>query len=283
MDHSMDFICPMARTVGQTALALEVMAGYDERDPQWLRGKPQPDEYSKRLDEGVAGLRIGVLKEGFSWPESDAQVSQSVMDSVQKLEREGAVVSDVSVPLFTENQTLFIGVLAHGMSAMFESDGEGYWHQGAYDPGWHAAFGSLRRSNSDSLSPRFRFFLLLGKYLRDEYASAYYAKAQSVRRALARQVDRALEAVDVLALPTTPSLPSRLPEPGEDRTPGPNTPRLSLNTATFNLTGHPALSVPAAPVGDLSVGLQLAGRHWEETRLLSVAAAVEREFEGEGQ
>ena len=130
MDHTLDFVTPIAPSVEEVARTLEVIAGEDERDPQWVRGPIKVDRYSQDLGKSIQGIRIGVLKEAFEWEESEADVSDAVRQCIDRLRRDGAEVCEVSLPLFKDGEVIWLGVGTHSVSAMIESDEEGYWRGG---------------------------------------------------------------------------------------------------------------------------------------------------------
>jgi amidase len=275
MDHTLDHVCPMARTVAETALGLEVIAGDDPRDPQWVRGAIKTERYTEAVGRGVKGTRIGLLREAFEWSVSDPEVNETVREAVERLGKKGAVVKEVSLPLFKDAEAIWNGILNHSMSALFESELEGYWRGGYCNVGLQAAFGAARRTRADEFSPFTKVRLILGRYLRRQYMSGYFGKAQNLRMVLREETDRLLTEVEVLAMPTTPQKPFKLQEKLDPLALVTRAPSMTLNTSFTDITGHPSLSVPCGRAGGLPVGLQLVGRHWEESLLFAVAAAVE--------
>lgn len=275
LDHTIDYICPMAGTVRDVALTLEAIAGDDPRDPQWVRGPIEVAEYSKDLEQGVAGLRMGIITESFDWTESEADVNEAVRAAVGNLQAAGASVEEVSLPWWRDFWPVLYGILAHSASAMVESDMEGYWRGGLCDPAWQEAFGHARRAGSDGFPTLLKVWMILGKHLRREYCSVYFSKAQNHRMALTEQMDRALERIDVLVSPTTPMKAIRLSKNVEEgKWAGRGAIDMNRNTCPTNLTGHPALSVPCG-FGDngLPIGLQLMGRRWQDSMVLRAAYA----------
>jgi amidase len=120
--------------------------------------------------------------------------------------------------------------------------------------------------------------MVLGKYLRREYDSTYYSKAQNLRFAMIQQVDRLLEQVDVLVTPTTPMKAIKLlSEPIGLKEMAARATSMSHNSAATNVTGHPSLTIPCG-VGEngLPVGLQSIGRRFEESLLFRVAYTLEQ-------
>lgn len=277
MDHTLDFVTPLARSVEEVARTLEVIAGEDERDPQWVRGPIQVDRYTADLGQDIKGVRIGVLKEAFDWDESEDDVSDAVRDGVERLRARGAEVCEVTVPLFRDGEAIWHGVGYHSLTAMIESDQEGYWRGGYCDVAWQTAFGTARRARAEYFSRTAKFRQVVGAYLKKEYMSTYFSKAQNLRMELTNKIDEQLGEVDVLVMPTTPQKPYKLlhtPNPGKFSLET----SMSRNTTPFNLTGHPSISIPCGPQNTLPIGMQLVGRRWEERLLCRIASHVEREY-----
>lgn len=275
LDHSIDFICPTARTVADTAIALEAIAGDDPRDPQWVRGAIETAPYGESLVTDVRGLRVAVIKESIDWPSSESDVTEAMHSVLRELERKGASIAEVSLPWWKETWPVLHGVLCHSASAMVESDLEGYWRGGMCDPGWQEAFGKARRAGSDGFPTLLKVWMVLGKYLKDRYCSVYFSKAQNYRLEMTRLMDRALDDADVLVSPTTPMKATELATSvGEGDWKGRGAIGMNRNTCPTNLTGHPALTVPSG-LGDggLPTGIQLMGRRWDEATLFRTAYA----------
>ena len=279
LDYTMDCLCPMARTVAEVALALEVIAGDDPRDPQWVRGPIRVAKYSRSLKGGVSGLKVGVIREAFQWDTADPQVSETVKEAVRGLEKKGASSQEVSLPLFRNARAIWTALTTHSITAMLESDGEGYGRGGYCNIGWQEAFGRARRSRSDDFPPLLKMVAIEGKYMMERYFSTYFSKAQNLRLALREEVDRLLKEYDVLALPTTPMPPYKLVEKASLREIGSRVAAAGRNTLPFNLTGHPALTIPCGTPGGLPTGLQLVAGHWRESLLLRVAHTWEESFQ----
>ena len=278
LDHTIDFVCPMAASVEDVALALEAIAGSDPRDPQWVRGSIPTDEYSKGLNDSITGLRVGVVTEAMDWADSEADVNEAVSTAVRCLESAGATATQTSIPWWKDCGTVLLGLLSHSHGAMVESDLEGYWRGGRCDPGWQEAFGKARRAGSDGFPPLLKVQMITSKYLRREYCSAYYSKAQNARLHMTEDLDRILERFDVLVTPTTPMKAIPLTK---ELTPGSWAGRGAIdnnrNTCPTNLTGHPSLSLPCGTGEiDLPIGIQLIGRYFDECTLFRAAAAIER-------
>ena len=264
----------MARTVEDAALTLEVIAGKDPLDPR--QGDVPVQAYTQALGKGVNGLRIGVLTEGFGFSVSEPDVDEAVRRAVGVLSELGAETTEVSIPDHLEAGGVAWGQLVEGATAYFQSNGMGHHWQGLYNPGLTEALGKSLRTQANDLPPTVKLILLIGSYVSEQYHGRLYAKAQNLRRVLRASYDRALEQVDVLAMPTTP-MKAHLYEP--DLGPqgiishGWN---MSGNTAVFDMTGHPAISIPCAKSDGLPVGLMLVGRRFDDATLFQVAHAFEQ-------
>jgi len=283
MDHTVDFICPMAKTVEEVALALEVIAGDDPKDPQWVRGPIKSEEYTKALQKNISGMKVGLIKESMDLDELENDVKEAVLEVLRKVKSLGATWREVSIPMWNDAKAIWNGFAAHSISAMVESDLEGYWRGGFCNISWQEAFGKARRAGSDSFPPILKVLMVLGKYMRREYCSTYFSKAQNLRFAMRQQVDSLLNEVDVLVTPTTPMKAVRLLTVKESL--GEMAARISevsktthqaSNTYPLNVTGHPALSMPCG-LGEnkLPIGLQLIGKSFGESLLFRVAYSLE--------
>ncbi len=277
IDHTLDYLGPMAKSVEETALMLAAIAGDDPRDPQWVRGDIRTDDYTAQLGEGVAGMRFGVVREALAWPEADAAMTAMFREAVRKMEGLGAVVEEVSVPWWGHAWPIQIAIMCHSVSAMVDSNMEGFNRGGMCDPDYQAAFGKARRLAAHEVGPFLLVGILAGHYLRREHFGAYYGKAQNLRQELRRQVDAALGGLDALLTPVTAFFPTPLiDEEMTLTTMGEKGSANTHNTCALNLTGHPALSVPmGADARNLPGGLQVIAPHWGEAGLLRIARAFE--------
>ena len=277
IDHTLDYLGPMAKSVEEVALMLQAIAGDDPRDPQWVRGAIQTDDYTRNLGGGAAGMRFGVVREALDWPEADPAMTAMFREAVRKLEGLGAAVEEVSIPWWRHAWPIEIAIMCHSVSAMVDSNLEGFGRGGMCDPDYQAAFGKARRLAADRVGPFLLVGILAGHYLRNDYFGAYYGKAQNLRHELRRQVDAALDGLDALLTPVTSFFPTPLlDEEMTLTTMGEKGSANTHNTCAFNLTGHPAISVPmGADARNLPGGLQIVASHWREADLLRIARAFE--------
>ena len=274
IDNTFDHAGPMARTVADTALTLEVIAGKDPMDPR--QGEVPVQPYTQALGKGVKGLRIGVLTEGFGTSVSQPDVDEAVRRSIGVLTELGAETTEVSIPEHRQAGGIIWGLIAEGATAYLRSNGMGHHWQGLYNPGLTETLGKALRTQSNDLPPTVKLVLLVGSYMSDRYHGRMYAKAQNLRRSLRASYDRVLEQVDVLAMPTLPMKAHRYePNLGPRETIAHGWDMLG-NTAPFDMTGHPAISIPCAKSDGLPVGLMLVGRHFNDATLFQAAHAFEQ-------
>jgi len=276
IDPTFDHAGPMGRTVAEVALMLEVIAGKDPLDPR--QGEVPVQPYTQALGKDIKGLRLGVVREGFGLEGAEPDVEAAVHRAIQSLHELGAQTQEVSIPAHREAGGIIWGLIAEGTAALMYGNGVGYHWKGLYNVSLATALGKFRRAQGNDLPPTLKLVLLIGTYLNQRYHGRLYAKAQNQRRALQASYDQVLKQVDVLAMPTTPMKAHRY-DPKVDCqgliTHGWN---MLGNTAPFDMTGHPSLSIPCAKSNGLPVGLMLTGRHFEDATLLRVAQAFERSF-----
>ncbi|AKD43454.1 Amidase BbdA (plasmid) [Aminobacter sp. MSH1] len=288
VEMTMDHLGPLADTVENAARLLTAVAGPDPLDPRQRGVIPENyvRDYTTAIGRGVKGLRIGVLKEGFGqkpwadlgFPGSDEIVDQKCQAAIKALEKQGAIVTEISVPMHLDGPHLWNGIGIEGPAAfMMRGNNHGTNWRGFYNTPLIDAIGRGFDSRAKDLSVQAKMVLMLGEYLRRRYHGRYYAKAQNTRHLLNAAYDRALQSCDVLALPTTPFVTPPLAAPGcsilEDMAAAMG---CLANTAPFDVSGHPAITVPCGAVDDLPVGLMLVGRQFEDLVVLQAADAVEK-------
>jgi amidase len=278
VDHTIDYVCPIARSVELVARATDVMSGHDWRDPQWARAMPTPTRCVDALGRGVAGLRVGIVVESTDDELCEPGVLQGLGAACEALEAAGAEVSPVSVPLWSEAWPIALGVLFGSGWSLLQSEGIGSGHLGQVDEGRVRAFALSRRLEADSFPPLLKLWLMAGRYLHDTYHSQMYARAQNLRLALRAQIDLALSSFDLLITPTTPQVAPRLldrPAKNDGELLDRGT-TMVANTAPLNLSGHPALAVPSiAGEAGMPTSIQLVGRHFDDALTIAAGAAVE--------
>jgi amidase len=276
IELTLDHTGPMTATVEDNALLLEVLAGPDGLDPRQYGGavaKP----YREALGRGAAGLQIAVVEDGFGHPQSLPRVDAVVREAAERYRGLGASVETVSIPMHRAGGAVWLPVAAEGaLMQMMQGNGFGFNWQGLYvtslldrHSGW--------RERADELSDTLKNTMLLGHYMVTRYRGHYYAKAQNLVRLLRRAYDEVLAGHDLLLMPTLPIVATPLPEA--------NAPVAEIlqrgfgmlaNTAQFDCTHHPAMSLPCGMVDGLPVGMMLVAKAFDEEILYRAAAAFER-------
>lgn len=253
---SMDIGGPLSRTVEDCALTLQAIAGYDSLDPT-TANRPVPD-YCTGLGESIQGLRVGVIREAVGADFLHPQVRSAIAQALTDLEHLGAILTDVSLPLLPSAAAVTRAILAVESASLHRDWVRHRLHE--YDH--NVAIDFL----TGSLLP----------------ASLYY-KAQKLRELTRRQVLEVLQSVDVLALPSSSEPAPLLPQAAGIKSKNEATERMAGRrslTGVFNLASVPALSVPCGFVSldgsELPIGLQLAGRPFEDGLLLNTAHAYEQ-------
>jgi amidase len=280
IELTLDHTGPMAATVEDIALTLEAIAGEDDGlDPRQPRGV-QGRRYSEALTGNVEGIRIGMLAEGFGWPGlSEEDVDETVRDAVRILGDLGAeITDDISIPLHRSCLDLWNIIGGEGAAIlMHQGNSQGTNWLGYYNTSLLEVYGRGLKTRADDLSVTNKLAMMYGQYMQNQYRGRYYAKAQNVRLRLRREFERAFEQVDILAMPTTPMKPQELPGPDApyDEIVDKALDNLS-NTNTFDLTHHPAITIPCGRSDGLPIGLMLVGRHFDEETILRAAHAFEQ-------
>jgi len=251
------------------ALMLREMAGFDRNDSTSV-DRPVPD-YVAELEAGVAGLRIGLLKEFFD-KGLDAENERRVREALKVYERLGAKLREVSLPnLPLSVPAYYVVAPAEASSNLARYDGVRFGYRCENPRDLQDLY---RRSRGEGFGPEVKRRIMTGTYvLSAGYYDAYYLKAQRVRTLISADFSRAFESVDVLMGPTTPTPAFAIGAKTSD----PITMYLNdIYTIGANLAGLPAVSLPCGFVDDLPVGLQIVGPHFSESRLLSAAHAFQR-------
>jgi amidase len=278
IEQTLDHLGPMASHPRDLALLLGAIAGPDAIDPRQV--DIQLGDYSAELDRGVQGVRIGLVEEGFDWPQSEPAVDDAVRAAAEALRGLGAEVEFVSIPWHRDGLHIWTGIALEGaFSTVIRGNSGGTNARGFFDTALIDHFNHAKAHDANDLSVTVKFTALLGEYLQTRYGGRYYAKARNLARSLLAAYETALSRFDVLAMPTTPRQATLLPEPGAsvqevvDRAW-----ESEVNTRPFDVTGHPALSLPCAMNEELPVGLMLVGGRLREALLLRVASACASEF-----
>ena len=266
---SLDQIGPFTRTVADAALALSVIGGPDPRDAT-SAPDPQPD-YLAALDEGVDGLRVGVVSELLAMEGVAPDVAARARQAAEALAAAGAVVEEVSVPAVTYGLSAYYLIApAEASSNLARFDGVRYGLR--VDAPTTDEMMVATRTQGFGAEVKRR--IMLGTYaLSAGYYDAFYGQAQRVRTLIARDFAAAYEQVDVLLSPTSPTTAFAL----GDKTADPLTMYLNdVCTIPSNLSGDPAVSVPFGTGDDgLPVGVQVMAPALGEVPMLRAAQVLE--------
>ncbi|OZF32566.1 amidase [Rhodococcus sp. 14-2483-1-2] len=277
IERTIDHVGPIARTVADAALMLSVIAGSDGNDPRQPADVSTVD-YTLGLDHGVEGLRIGVVTEGFGHESSQPAVDAAVRAAVQRFAEAGAVVEEVSIPWHRHAFHVWNVIATDGAAyQMLDGNGYGLNASGLYDPEQMAYFAGRRMEHADEVSETVKLVALCGHHGTTTLGSAIYGKARNLVPTARAAYDTALEAYDVLVMPTLPYTATELPDAGIDRaTYLTKALGMVVNAAPLDVTGHPALSVPADLVDGLPAAMMIVGKHFDDATVLRVGHAYEQ-------
>jgi len=248
LSWSLDHVGPMCRTVGDVALLLQGIAGYDPQETTSVDA-PVPD-YTQALRTKISSLRLGVPRRVF-FEQIDPEIAAAVNQAIEALRKLTAGVRDVELPPY---RTLPV-VAAEAWA-------------------YHAAYVA---KTPELYQPSVLLRVESGKNIT---AEAYIAGRRELDR-LRRAVREVFTAVDLLITPTTPISPATIAESTEADVPPPGGVTFSLrNTQPFDIFGLPAISVPCGFTSSgLPIGLQISGPHWGEPAVLALAHAYEQATE----
>jgi len=273
---SLDQAGPCGRTVLDTALLHEVIAGHDAFDATSVDKPVAPVVAAAR--EGakgdLSGVKVGLIKqfERDGWQEG---VMENYHAAVEQLREQGAEIIEVDCPHFDDALAAYYLIMPCEVSSnLARFDGMRYGLR-AGDDGSHSAEQVMSQSRAEGFGPEVKRRIMLGTYaLSVGYYDAYYLQAQRVRTLIAQDFARAFEQVDVLVSPTTPTTAFKLGEKAEDPMAMYN---FDLCTLPLNLAGLCGMSVPSGLASDtnLPTGLQIMAPAFEDDRLYKVGAAYE--------
>ncbi len=268
MASSTDVIGPLARTVADAALVLDVMAGKDALDSTTI--ERDTDGYIVDQPADLKGKKIGVITEYMGEGLNDG-VKAQIEAAIEKLTAAGAEITEVSMPtLPLALAVYYILCPAEVSSNLSRYDGQRYGYTAKDASNLDQSF---KQSRSQGFGKEAKRRIMIGTYvLSSGYYDAYYKRAQTVRTKLINEFADAFTKVDFLLGPTAPSTAFKIGENTEDPL------RMYLTdimTVAANLSGNPAISVPAGLSDGLPVGLQLIGAQKADKQLLEIAAATE--------
>jgi aspartyl-tRNA(Asn)/glutamyl-tRNA(Gln) amidotransferase subunit A len=268
---SLDQVGPLTRDVRDAASLLEAIAGHDPMDSTSV--PDAPGDFTSRLEDGVRGLRVGVVKEMFG-EGSEPGVLARVREGLDRLERLGARLEECSLPSFEYALSAYYLIApAECSSNLARYDGV-RWGLRAKDSA--DVVDMMQRTRQAGFGAEVKRRVMLGTYaLSAGYYDAYYGQAQKVRTLVRRELDGAYERFDLLVGPTAPTVAFPIGEKADDPL------AMYLNdvfTIPVNLAGNAAISVPAGLSEGLPVGLQLIAPALGEATMFRAAWAFEQDL-----
>jgi amidase len=281
IELTLDHTGPMTARVADNALLLEVLAGPDGLDPRQVNVTTAA--YTNALTGDAKGMKIAVVREGFGHANSEADVDALVRKGAATFRQLGAQVDEVSIPFHLAGPAIWTPIAIEGATwQMLNGNGFGFNWKGLYVTSLIDAH-SAWRQRADEFSDTLKTTILFGQYALNKYRGHYYAKCQNLARTLRAAYDAVLRDYDLLLMPTLPLKATRLPSPGA--------PRMEIiqrafemlpNTAPFDVTGHPSMSVPCGLSDGLPAGMMLTARHFDEMAIYRAASAFEKAGDWEG-
>ena len=267
---SLDQAGPMCKSVTDTAIVLNTIAGFDEMDS--TSADVAVPDYTSALVEGVKGLKIGVPQEYFG-AGLDPEVEKIVLGSITTLKEAGAEIVDISLPLTDYCVAAYYLIApAEASSNLARYDGVLYGYR---DMDAKNLLDMYKDSRSQGFGAEVKRRILIGTYaLSSGYYDAYYKKASQVRTLILNDFNKAFESCDVLLSPVTPTPAWKIGDKSDD----PLALYLSdILTLSANLAGIPGMSVPGGFTSEgLPVGIQLQGSHFQEEKLFKVGFNLEK-------
>ena len=266
---SLDHIGPLGRSVRDTALLLQVIAGRDPLDSTSAEA-PVPD-YVAHLDGNIKGLKLGLPREYLK--DLTSETGDLIARAVEKLKKLGCEVRDVSLPATDYAVACYYVIAtAEASSNLARYDGVRYTLRSAFSDSLSDMY---RNTRGEGFGAECKRRIMLGTYvLSSGYYDAYYLKAQKVRALITRDFTNAFAEVDAIVAPVSPFPAFKIGEKVND----PIAMYLSdIYTITGDLAGIPCMSVPCGKTAEgLPVGMQILAKHFDEAKMFRIADAFER-------
>lgn len=270
---SFDSIGPFAKNIHDAALVLEVMAGKDKNDSTSV--EHSVESYSSGLNDfNASGLKIGIV-EDLDDEGMQPEIKETMKNTIEMLKSKGCSIVPVSLPnLKYSIQAYYILTTAEASSNLARYDGARYGVRAKDSATMEEMYVNSR---SEGFGAEVKRRIMLGTYvLSHGYYDAYYKKAQKVRRLIKEDFAKVFESVDFILTPTTPTTAFKLGEKTNDPL------AMYLNdiyTTSSNLSGNPALSVPADKDNSgLPVGMQIIGKDFDEAGILKLGNFIMRNY-----
>lgn len=279
ISYSVDHCGPICDSVENVARLLTAIAGPDEHDPRTLNARV--GNYLGALKRPVKGLKIAVLREGFGHQTGNPQTAETdalVRRAMATFKKLGGRVADVSAPMHLDGPHIWTGIILEGAAEMMiKGHAMGNNWMGYYTTTLQEAFARGFASRPDDVSETVKLVLLLGEHMHRRYHNRYHAKAQNLRVLLRRAYDEILREHDVIVMPTLPFPATPLPAADCSREEYVDLAlNMQQNTCPFDVSGHPAFTIPCGTIDGLPVGMMLVGRHFDEETLIAAGRAFEQ-------
>ena len=264
-DRHLDHVGILAPDVDMVARVFAATA-----DPPGRPAEPAP---------ALSDLRLGLLTESLD-PElgTEPAVADAVSAIAARLGEAGARIERSSVPEHLTTGAIETALSVEGLTALVRSGGNAYGWESRIWPTAARALQAGFASRAAQLSPQVKAALLIGGWLDELFGGEQYVEAARRCGGVGQAYDRALERVDALIMPATPTI-------APDRAPAPSIAEAVIrswtpmaNTAQFNLSGHPAISLPLCEVDGLPLGVMLVGRRGEDATLLAISRTLEAQL-----
>ena len=282
IEWTIDHVGPVARNMSDLATFLTAIAGRDIHDTRQTAA-PSGIDYAAGMEDGIEGLKVGVVSEGFGWENLSDPSSDSIVEAAaNRLADLGARVETFSIPEHRDALHVWNVIATDGaMWQMIRGNGYGMNYRGLYDPEQIEHTKNGWETNSHLVSQTLKFVILCAEYMADRTGGGAYARASNVRPQINAAVDRALQNYDVLCYPTLPFPAKAIPSsdaPIDEYVA--RALEMIPNTAVSNVTGNPDLTIPVAGGKGMPVGMSLIGKQWDEATLMRVGRAYEKHVGG---
>ncbi|KAJ8111463.1 hypothetical protein OPT61_g5951 [Boeremia exigua] len=282
-DSINDHAGPIARNVKDAALCLDAISGKDDFDDKTL-GAPLhgTKRYGESLRATVEGMKIGLLTEGFEHRLVDAKVKATVLEAAKTFETLGATVQEISLPLHLEGPSVW--TIQQRIAGTLGMMGYAHGRRGLFSTKYEAARQPWTNATFQKLFPSTKNTMINGLSLMQKYPGLY-VKTINIAQQMRDAYEKLFEEYDIIIMPTTPFVaPANVDWKQGDSPMEALKPSMGIttNTAIFDVTGHPAMSLPVgfAPAKEdtsvmLPVGMQLVGGLWQEQKILDAGFAWE--------
>ena len=276
IEATIDYVGPITKTVSDNALLLSVLAQVDGLDPM-QRNAVKVKDYTRQIEIGCHGLKIGVLDEGFGHESSEQAVDASVRSAAEIFRELGAEVRDVSVPLHRDSTAIWTPIYLEGLvcSSLF-NHGYGKNTEGLFLQSLIEKQGGWERQ-TEKFGPQTKLILMVGDYVHQKFKGRFYGKSQNIRRLLRQEYENIFSDYDLILMPTLPMVATPIPQDKKDyRGIVSRSLEMAVNTPAADLTGHPSISLPCGQKNGLPIGMMLTGRFFEEDTIYRAARAFEK-------